>query len=143
MLALTFQIGTQRLALDVRQIREVVPWVPLQTQPGGPPWLAGLLLYRGTPVPVLDLHRLLQAGECPAHLSSRIILVTVQGGLLGLLAAQVAELREVSPQAAQHLPLGGQDLGPAVVENGSLLYLLELERLLPEAARSLLLRGSP
>ncbi|MFQ3648953.1 MAG: chemotaxis protein CheW [Gemmataceae bacterium] len=140
MLALTFQIGAHRLALDIRRIREVVPRVELRPQAGGPPWLAGIFIYRGSPVPVIDLHRLLQAGECPAHLSSRIILVPVEGGLLGLLAAQVAELREVVPPGSDLPTLGGPELGPLVVDNGTLLHLLDLERLLPESTRSLMLR---
>jgi chemotaxis-related protein WspB len=142
MLALTFQIGTHRLALDIRRIREVVPRVELRSQAGGPAWLAGIFIYRGSPVPVIDLHRLLNAGECPAHLSSRIILIPVDGGLLGLLAAQVAELREVSPSGTGLPSLGGPDLGPLVVDQGSLIHLLDLDRLLPESARSLLPQGS-
>jgi len=73
MLALTFQIGDERLALDVRHIREVVPRVQLRRVSGSPDWLAGVFVYRGDVVPVIDLHRLAGA-ECPPHLSSRIIL---------------------------------------------------------------------
>ena len=66
--------------------------------------LCGLFVYRGKVVPVLDLHRLLDACECPPHLSSRIILVPLarpgdagEELLLGLLAAQVADIRDVQP----------------------------------------------
>src|SRR5579883_3328716 len=97
MLALTFQIGPNRLALDVRRAREVVPRVHLEPVAGGPDWLAGLFVYRGRVVPVIDLHRLLGAGDCPPHLSSRIILVPLgeDGALVGLLAAGVADVRPV------------------------------------------------
>ena len=105
MLVLTFQIGDNRLALDVRRVREVVPRVRLRPVSGAPAWLAGVFVYRGRVVPVLDLHRLAGGGECPPHLSSRIILVPhggqVAGGaerLLGLLATQVADIREVSDE---------------------------------------------
>ena len=94
MLVLTFEVGKERLALDVRRIEEVVPWVRLQPVACGPSWLAGIFIYRGQIVPVIDMHRLLGAGECPVHLSTRIILVRhLLGGqdrLVGLLAAKVA-----------------------------------------------------
>src|SRR5262245_23385734 len=80
MLALIFHIGTARLALDVRRVKEVVPRVQLQVLAGSPPWLAGAFVYRGQVVPVLDLHQLVGAGDCPPHLSSRIILVPQPGG---------------------------------------------------------------
>jgi chemotaxis-related protein WspB len=140
MLALTFQVGGDRLALDVRRIREVVPRVRLHRPADSPPWLAGVFVYRGHVVPVLDLHRLIGAGECPPHLSTRIILVPHrQGGderLLGLLAAQVADIRELQPPARSAPALtapGRADLGPVHVEGREIIHLLEPDQLLPEA----------
>jgi len=75
MLVLTFQVGKERLALDTRRIEAVVPRVPLRSVAGGPPWLSGVFVYHGAIVPVVDLHRLVGAGDCPPHLSSRIVLV--------------------------------------------------------------------
>src|SRR5258707_289829 len=99
MLALTFQIGADRVAIDVRRVRRVVPRVRLAPAPAGARGLAGSFVYRGRVVPVLDLHRLAGAGDCPSHLSSRIILVPYPAGsesLVGLLAAQVADIRELA-----------------------------------------------
>src|SRR5437879_11534958 len=105
MLALIFQVGGDRVAIDVRRVREVVPRVNLSAVSGGAPWMAGVFVYRGRVVPVVDLHRLTEAGECPPHLSSRVILVSyppeVPGSLVGLLATQVAEMRELQPGLMQ------------------------------------------
>ena len=136
MLVLTFQIGDTRLALDIRRVREVVPRVELKRSPTGPAWLAGLFVYRGRAVPVIDLHQLLGGGECPPHLSSRIILVpridpeSGEEALLGLLAAHVADLREVEPSHAPSLG-GSPGLGTPLVDRDGILHLLDLDRLLP------------
>ena len=140
MLALTFQIGDNRLALDIRRVREVVPRVELSRAANAPAWLAGELVYRGRPVPVLDLHAMLGAGQCPAHLSSRIILVPNGDGLLGLLAAQVADIRDIEPGPASAV---AGTLGQAVVDGGGLLHLLDLPRILPAPARALLAEDAP
>ncbi len=147
MLVLTFQIGRERLALDVGRILEVVPRVRLQQPAGAPSWLAGLFVYRGQALPVLDLHRLMGAGECPALLSSRIVIVPHhwrgKERLLGLLAAQVADVRELDPAelAPTHVTEpGGPDLGAMVVDGEGLLRLLDLDRLLPQPARQALAR---
>jgi hypothetical protein len=96
------------------------------------------------------LHRLAGVGECPPLLSSRIILVpqpsSDEGRLLGLLASQVADLQELDPDnpALTHLHQNGQpDLGPVLADKGSVLRLLDLDRLLPEAVRSHLLTLTP
>jgi chemotaxis-related protein WspB len=145
MLALTFTAGGDRLALDIRRVAEVVPRVRLAPLAGAPAWLAGTFVYRGQVVPVIDLHRLAGGGECPELLSSRIILVPVGGRLLGLLAARVADLREIEPPAgaASLVAEGRADLGPAVADGGGVLRLLDPDRLLPDDARRLLAAEAP
>ena len=155
MLVLTFHIGPHRLALDIRRVREVVPRVQLQRLAGSPDYLAGLFVYRGRPVPVLDLHRLLDAVECPLHLSSRIVLVplpreTGEETLLGLLAAGVADIRDIgsagqdsnpaiSPkQDRSSGPRMQLDLGSTLVEGSDIFHLIDLDRLLPAPVQDLL-----
>ena len=138
MLVVTFQVGSERLALDVRRVREIVPYVRLQPVTCCPPWLAGVFIYRGQIVPVVDLHRLLGVGDCPVQLSTRIILVphVVDGRerLIGLLAAKVADVREMAPPPPTASPLGTPgwpSLGPVLVDGKEIIHLAELERLLP------------
>jgi chemotaxis-related protein WspB len=143
MLVLTFQIGPAHLALDACRVKEVVPRVRLEPVAGGPDWLAGVFVHRGRVVPVVDLHHLVGAGDCPAHLSSRIILVPYppqsDACFLGLLASQVADLRDVPrpAHAPLHLTGAGQpDLGPVCADGDATLQLLDLDRLLPAPARA-------
>ncbi len=131
MLALTFQVGPDRVAIDVRRVREVIPRVRLIPTPRAPVWLIGMFVYRGRVVPVVDLHRLTQSGECPLHLSSRIILVPFPEGtdrLVGILATQVAEIRELPATMG---PSSGNDgFGPPLADGHSTLRLLDPDRLL-------------
>jgi len=135
LLVLTFRVGPEPLALDIRRVREVVPRVRLQPVSGGPAWLAGVFVCRGTVVPVIDLHQLAGGGACPPHLSSRIILVPRGDELIGLLATQVADVRDVNTDAE---PLsspalsGSANFGPLVADGTEILRLLDPDRLLPE-----------
>jgi chemotaxis-related protein WspB len=147
MLALTFQIGDEKLALDIRRVREVVPRVRLQRVSGAPDWHAGVFVYRGEVVPVVDLHRLAGAEPCPEHLSSRIILISPNQSQrwVGLLASQVADTREL---ASEHRPAASMagadnvDLGALVADDQGVLRLFNPDRFLPEAAWQQLL-GAP
>ena len=80
MLLLTFTAGTNRYAIDVTRVVEVVPRVELRKIPHAPAFLAGLLGYRGEVVPVIDLGLLLDAAPCRDCLSTRIILVNDSPG---------------------------------------------------------------
>ncbi|MES1213023.1 MAG: chemotaxis protein CheW [Singulisphaera sp.] len=142
MLALTFQIENTRLALDVRRISRVVPRVPLERPAGSPDWLAGVFVYEQAVVPVVDVHRLLGAGDCPHELSSRIILVpwpraaAGDQGWLGLLAARVSEIRDVpAPPSDEQSVSDRPELGPAIVDRDEILRVVDLERLLPPEVR--------
>ena len=140
MLALTFQVGPARVAVDVARIREVVPRVRLTPVTGSPPWVAGQFVYRGRVVLVFDLHRLMRVGECPPHLSSRIVLLPYPSGdpesLVGLLATQVADIREIHvgrlPPATVRPDRAV--LGPAIPDGPAVLHLLDPDALLHEVA---------
>jgi chemotaxis-related protein WspB len=138
MLALMFQVGRDTVAVDVRRVREVVPRVQLSPVTGAPGWLAGVFVYRGHVVPVVDLHRLTGAGECPPHLSSRIILfpwpVDAPDSLVGLLATQVAEIREVPTDALGAVGPGHLGLGPALPDGHGIIRVLNPEALLAQIA---------
>ena len=75
MLILTFTAGGNRYAVEAARVIELVPRVELRCMPHAPAFLAGLLDYRGTVVPVVDLGLLLGSSPCQDRLSTRIILV--------------------------------------------------------------------
>jgi len=143
MLALMFQVGHDTVAVDVRHVREVVPRVRLSVVNGSPAWMAGVFVYRGQVVPVVDLHKLTGAGECPPHLSSRIILfpwpVNAPESLVGLLATQVAEIREISEGNLQSTSSGSRgqpSLGQALPDGHGIIRILDPEWLLSQIAAS-------
>ena len=133
MLFLTFTAGPNRYAVNVVRVVEIVPRVELRPIPHAPPFLVGLLGYRGKAVPVIDLSVLLGAAPCRDRLSTRIILVnqacgdhnrgkhdrpesvSVTGGtqpdqgqdqnLLGLTAERVSELTRAQPEQMMPAPV--------------------------------------
>jgi chemotaxis-related protein WspB len=140
MLVLMFQIGSTCLALDVRRIHEVVPLVQLQRVERAPSWLAGVFIYRGRVIPVIDLHRLIGAGDSLPNLSTRLILVPHcfggQERLVALLASRVADLRDIEPPTQSSSPEATRDqpdLGPVLVNGNEIIHLVEPDRLLPRA----------
>jgi chemotaxis-related protein WspB len=125
MLLLTFTAAGEPYALDVAAVIELVPRVELRAIPHAPAYLAGLLEYRGTVVPVIDMGLLLGSSPSSDRLSTRIILVkSAPGGqnrgddprepaegearILGLIAERVIDLVPVGPEqvtpAPVHLP---------------------------------------
>ena len=138
MLALAFHIGDERFALGCADVIEVVPRVQLRPIPHAPPFVPGMLRYRGAVVPVVDLCLLARGTPCPDRLSSRIVLVRYPGRdgndrHLGLLAERVTDTIELDPETSVppgiELPAAPY-LGELYSDQGVLVQLLRIQRLL-------------
>jgi chemotaxis signal transduction protein len=60
----TFHSGHQWLGLPREHVVEAVDGARLRPVPGSPPWHAGLLMFRDSPIPVVDVPRLLNGANC-------------------------------------------------------------------------------
>lgn len=146
---LVFYIGKDRYALATRCISRVLPLLECKQLPHAPPYVAGLINYHGTAIPVIDMSMLAQGVSARARLDTRIVLVDLPacgscgGGLVGLIAEQVIGTERLDPGSFR-LPGIASDpearyLGKVASEDsGTLLQLIELEPLLPESVRAML-----
>ncbi len=139
MLLLRFRIGGDWYGLDTRQVREVVPHVPLRVCPGAPAFVAGLFNYRGQVVPVVDLCRLMGGAPPPSCLSTRIMVVSYTGQqgvdrTLGLLAEDVTATLETTPEGflqGRLTPEGAPYLDQVAVHDGQMIQCVQVAGLLP------------
>lgn len=75
MLFLQLKIGDDRYVVEAKDVVEVVPFIKLKKVPKAPPFIAGLINYRGASVPVVDVCGLLTGAGCERKLSTRIAIV--------------------------------------------------------------------
>lgn len=131
------------LALPLQAVREIVP-VPLLTQPpGAAPFLAGFFDYRGKPVPVLRLDRLLGRPEERLGLYAPLVILGTSDLPLALHVARTETVVRDAPTGAiqpieAHETLNGCLTGRLTLHNRT-VYLLSTERLLLAKERATLL----
>ncbi|MBK8069572.1 MAG: chemotaxis protein CheW [Rhodanobacteraceae bacterium] len=147
MLALAFRAGAAELAIRARQVIEVLPRVPLRETSLAPAAVVGLLPYRGTLTPVVDLCLLVAGRHASAQLGTRIIVVRIGDGaaqrMVGLIAEDVSELLELGG-TTPGLNLPDQPwLGAHMRDQPGLPQLVEPGELLPEALRALFCQEAP
>jgi chemotaxis-related protein WspB len=146
MVLLVFQSGEERLSLDVSRVIEVMPVVNMKKAPHTPEYIAGLLNYRGTIVPVVDLSELLSGNHHAPLLSTRIILVDYTGTdgnhhTLGLMAERVTETVSASEKDMQSSGIESETagyLGPIIIDERGMIRLVEVNRILPESLQKIL-----
>ena len=97
MMVLLLKHDSDRYAIDVSRVVEVIPNVPLQAFPRAPVYVRGLLNYRGYVVPVIDLAVLIDDKVTVSSLSSRLIVVAFENKqYVALLAENVTETLKVT-----------------------------------------------
>ncbi|HEY1104014.1 MAG TPA: chemotaxis protein CheW, partial [Burkholderiaceae bacterium] len=93
---LTFVLGEEVFAMDIRTVREIIQYGPMTPVPLMPGFVRGVINLRGAVVPVIDLQA--RFGRTPASLSKKTCIVifdTVRNGErveLGLLVDAVSEV---------------------------------------------------
>jgi len=149
-LFLLFQIGQDRYALDVRQIVEVLPLVSITPVPQAPLGVAGVFMYRGVPVPVIDVNQLTVGRPSHSRLNTRLVVVHLPDGegqtrLIGLIAERATETmrRDASDFAASGIANDeAPSLGPVTTDASGLVQRIDVEKLLSPAVRRMLFTAS-
>ena len=96
MLYLVLHVGDDRYALDARQIVEILPLVAVSPLPRAPEGVAGVIEYRGAPVPAVDLCQLIYGRPSTRRRGTRVVIVRraeqADGSpLFGLIVEKAAE----------------------------------------------------
>lgn len=141
MLAVLFNLGANRYAVDSRDVVEVIPLVALTAVPQAPAAIAGQFDYRGTIVPVVDLRALVEGHACASELSTRILITRYRERLLGVMAEKVTEVRRLDGGRAVAAPVSSGDapyLAGMMVEERGLVQFVQVDELLTPSVQKLL-----
>ena len=105
---LTFALGDEVFAMDIRTVREIIQVGPMTTVPLMPGFVRGVINLRGAVVPVIDLQA--RFGRAPAQLSKKTCIVifdALRDGErveLGLMVDAVSEVIEIAATAIEPPP---------------------------------------
>jgi chemotaxis-related protein WspB len=135
-LFLLFHLGRDRYLLDARQIVEILPLVDIIDLPQAPAGVLGVINYRGTLVPALDMGQIVLGRPVARRLHTRIILVrhVDPGGaapLLGLVVEKVTDTRRIRSGEFSSAGISAAHRGPVVVDEAGVVQLVGVQQLLP------------
>jgi chemotaxis signal transduction protein len=144
----TFRIGQRWYAARVSEIVETINDASLFPIPFMPSMMVGCTTYKGSPLPVLDLRRVLDGGAGVPEgreTSNQIVIMTKPDGTsFGLLVDDLGEITEVLADRLAPLPAMVADqqafadsvIAPNDTDEGNLIVVLRAERLHANLTRS-------
>lgn len=138
---LAVRVGGQDFCIEVPFVREVRAWSHVTRLPGSLPYVRGVLNMRGTVLPVIDLSARLGLPDVDPNAKPAIVIVRVEGRLIGLLVERVSDLIQVPRSELKATPETGcsflTDLAPRIVAyDDKVAGVVAIERLMlrPEVA---------
>jgi chemotaxis-related protein WspB len=148
MLFVLFQLANDRYALDATQVAEVLPLLAVKEIPLAPVGVAGVINYRGVPVPVVDLSALTLGRVAARRLSTRIILLHYGGcdgapQLLGVIAEKATDILRCDRAEFKSSGISNAEtpyLGPVSADARGLIQWIEIDKLLSPAVRDVLFK---
>jgi purine-binding chemotaxis protein CheW len=129
------RVGQEDYLLEVSLIKEIIRLPELTAVPRAPRWLMGICSLRGIVIAIIDIGCRLGLGVRPVSPKSRVVVLSIDRGLGGLLVDSVQGLIELEPQQVNPPPAllaaPHRELVRGIVhENGHAYVLLDLERIM-------------
>lgn len=91
----SFKLGAEEFAIDILLVQEINRIVDITMVPKAPAFVEGVINLRGKIVPILDLRKRFGFPKADTTDQSRIIVVDVQGRVLGLVVDSVSEVLRI------------------------------------------------
>jgi len=87
-----FHLGVDLFAADVFSVERVLRYTQPSTVPGVPRWIEGVMPYRETVIPVVDMRHRIELPDAPITPETRILVFTSTGGWIGAIVDSVSEV---------------------------------------------------
>lgn len=141
---LVFRVAAEQFLIDIMAVRQILPFEGVTSVPRGPAFLDGLVLFRGRPIPVVDLRvRLLP--EVTAGDPSRqvVLVVTTDTGEVGLKVDEVRRIVEIDvdsilPPPALVRGMAGRLFFGIVQADETLHLLIDLDNVLSSVEKEMM-----
>lgn len=133
---LVCRVGSRLCALPIECLVETMRPLPVERMAHAPPFVEGLSIIRGEPVPVVDAGTLF--GD-PRGQGQRVVTIKAGGRIVALRVGTVVGLRSMPPSASLALPpllrAANADMIKGIgMLDAELLLFLEAARLYPDIA---------
>lgn len=136
---LTFNLGDEVFAMDIRTVREIIQHSSMTVVPLMPGFVRGVINLRGAVVPVIDLQSRFGRTLTQAGKKTCIIIFDASGDSekmeLGLMVDAVSEVIEIAPMQIEPPPQFGTSIQRDFIRgmgkvDGRFIVILEPERAL-------------
>jgi len=140
----SFKLDEEEYGVDVLKVREIIRMPSITRVPNTPHYVEGVINLRGKVIPIMSIRRRFGLGEVENDKSTRIMVMDVDGELMGFIVDSVSEVIRISEKEIQPPPpvaTSGVDqecMSGVINQPERLLVLLDLEKMSSREDRKML-----
>jgi purine-binding chemotaxis protein CheW len=140
----SFKLEEEEYGVNVLKVREIIRMPSITRVPNTPHYVEGVINLRGKVIPIMSIRRRFGLGEVENDKSTRIMVMDVDGELMGFIVDSVSEVIRVSAREIQPPPpvaTSGVDqecMSGVINQPERLLVLLDLEKMSSKEDRKML-----
>ena len=132
---LTFNLGEELYGVNILKVQEIKGYITATKIPNTPDYLKGMLNFRGTIVPIVDLRLKFGMGVTEPTSFTVIVVVNVHNRIMGFLVDAVSDVLDLNAKDIQPPPRLGHTVDISFVAgignaNDQLVTLLDIDRVL-------------
>lgn len=138
---LTFLMGKDEYGVDILAVQEIHCWVEPRPMPNTPDFIRGVIDWRGTIVPIIDLRVRFQYPEASYTNTTVVIILqtklasTDQDCIIGIVVDAVADVYDVAPSQLKKSPSLGSKIDTKYIKGitkieDSMIIILDLAMLI-------------
>lgn len=129
-----FHVGGEEFGINILRVQEIIRAQQLTRVPNSPECMEGVMNLRGKIIPVIALRKRFGLEDAPPDKQNRIVVVEIQGTVLGLIVDAVSEVLRIPADTVEPPPRLGLVEREYVAGVGKLgdrlLILLDADRLM-------------
>jgi len=143
---IAFELDDELYGADIAEVAEILDMAPIMPLPNVPEFVLGVANLRGTILPVIDLRIQFCLSHKPFDDNSRIIVLTDEQFVAGIVVDHLWELLRLDQDSFQPPPPDVAKIYPEYFKEvapvrGRMLIVLDIKRLLIETSKNLGAKG--
>ncbi|MFN3782063.1 MAG: chemotaxis protein CheW [Candidatus Kapaibacteriota bacterium] len=100
----TFELAGEFFGIEILKVQEISPMTKITRVPNAPKYVEGVINLRGKVIPVVDLRKLMNLNLRDYDASSRIIVLHLDGKIIGILVDKMNEVIWVNKNSIETNP---------------------------------------
>jgi len=132
-----FKLETEEYGIDIMNVREIAPYQEVSKVPNTPPFIEGVINFRGVVIPIINLKKKFSLNDGEIQSETRLIIMNLEDKQIGFIVDEASETVRLDDSEIEPAPelIAGVDrayiLGVGKKEE-RLIILIDLIRILSE-----------